>query len=1046
MYSKLQYRYYFIRSMCSLIKQQLNLHRTGSKKAEINAMHDQLRAHLKDILQQQEKPEKKRPGWPPFKSKDTIDCHLILGPPDSGKSTLLTQSGLPTQSHTATSHIWPDVCTFWFYQDTIFIEVAPELLETNNVTANAHWQAILQLLCTMPNGCHLASVLTTYRCTGLAEHTPPYLDAITQRLRQLQTNFQSVPQLLVLTHCDSIAGFIEFFAELDTEQQQQSWYIERTNTHTGTMADWQKQFNQLTNCLQRQLITNLHHEYTLAKRHKIFQFPLQMGALRDKLWPCIEKWQPEFVYFTSSAQRCLPQHYTMNWLTEQAVHLPATQNKQIPMLAYGEKSLFTQQLMQNPLLRQQTSTRPSQLKQYARSHTQASSLDRPAGKGVVQLFIGLVALASLLLAFSWYDNYHVLKKLLPGIHVLTTDGITTPRTLNQLHNKLYTLHHATRWLRKTHLELATSQKIQGQLQNYYDIQFTHLLFSQLQQRLYSILFSTQTPSLTDQYHALQIYHVIAQHRSVPPATIAWLKSQNTLPLIQALSGDINQWLQKQSDHMLLDPAQLDEQIAQLQQQRDNGTLILQLLRKQYQLDHLPSLSDTPHSFYTRQQLMRVFFDIIPQYCQQWLDQDQLFSQQAMPYPTLVSKTRLAYLDAYRQTWQHFLQQSMPNLIDLKKAPNITLEAYRNSLILWQNNQQATLEKRLKIAAFNTEPITRQIANHTIGSQDWAADYQNTRQLTEIMTQMVASAIKQLNTILNQPHPQETTFNLSLAYAKYDTNNALLKEWWKIQDKVAQLPPSLVIFPKQLAHTHWNLLFTQAQQHVNQVWHTLIYPAYKNKLENQYPLFDSAKDLPLTQFNYFFAPQGLIERFFQYYLKPFIQIKQFNWQWKLFDGLTLAHDKETLQLFLRAHLISKMFFTHSPHHAAFNVSLQFQNTNKTTQPISFQIGEKSVVLSGQEDPKPITVQWPNNSTPIRIKWTNNQTYRERQLEWTGPWALLRFIDQAKNGQKLLYGQRYNLALPLGYSQLPLILMSDQVVHPFVSGILETFRCPEHLFQE
>ena len=81
--------------------------------------------------------------------------------------------------------------------------------------------------------------------------------------------------------------------------------------------------------------------------------------------------------------------------------------------------------------------------------------------------------------------------------------------------------------------------------------------------------------------------------------------------------------------------------------------------------------------------------------------------------------------------------------------------------------------------------------------------------------------------------------------------------------------------------------------LNAIWKKDVLQPYSTGLDGRYPLFPhSQNDVTIADFSRFFAPNGIIEQFFQSHLKPFVDTTATRWQ-------QVAMDKHTIGLSGRA---------------------------------------------------------------------------------------------------------------------------------------------------
>ncbi|BFI96599.1 MAG: type VI secretion system membrane subunit TssM [Rhodanobacter sp.] len=226
-----------------------------------------------------------------------LPWYVVIGPPGSGKSTLLQNSGLnfPLSERFGKEALrgvgGTRNCDWWFTDEAVFLDTAGRYtLQDSDRDADASaWAEFLKLLRKYRkrrpiNGVVIAmsmSDLLTLDEAGLAEH----IQAIRRRLEELATHLRiGVPVYLSFTKCDLVAGFGEFFDDLNPEMRNQVWGFSFPidATMDGSAAKrFGEEFDLLLRQLDTRILDRLHAERDRNRRAAILSFPQQLSALRD---------------------------------------------------------------------------------------------------------------------------------------------------------------------------------------------------------------------------------------------------------------------------------------------------------------------------------------------------------------------------------------------------------------------------------------------------------------------------------------------------------------------------------------------------------------------------------------------------------------------------------------------------------------------------------------------------------------------------------------------------------------------------------------------
>jgi type VI secretion system protein ImpL len=256
--------------------------------------------------------------------------YAIIGPPGAGKTTALMNAGLHFPLAAEMGHAVAGVggtrlCEWWFTEDAVLIDTAGRYTthDSHAPVDRAGWAAFLELLKkTRPrqplNGILVAFPLSDIARAPVTERNAN-ATAIRSRIKELQTHFgMRVPIYVLLTKADLLAGFTEFFSDLDRNQRAQVWGTTFDLTHDTeiSVASFANEVRTLVDRLNARLFDRLQAERNPDRRALIAMFPGQILSLGPVL---TEFLQTTFatspgdtpfllrgVYFTSGTQEGTP--------------------------------------------------------------------------------------------------------------------------------------------------------------------------------------------------------------------------------------------------------------------------------------------------------------------------------------------------------------------------------------------------------------------------------------------------------------------------------------------------------------------------------------------------------------------------------------------------------------------------------------------------------------------------------------------------------------------------------------------------------------------
>ncbi|UZE29051.1 type VI secretion system membrane subunit TssM [Pseudomonas asplenii] len=262
-----------------------------------------------------------------------LPWYVIIGPPGSGKTTALVNSGLhfPLAAQLGAGAIrgvgGTRNCDWWFTDEAVLLDTAGRYTtqDSHAQVDKAAWLGFLDLLKTQRSrrpidGAFIAISLSDLLLGTDAERAA-HAVAIRARIQELYTQLGvRFPIYLMLTKLDLVPGFMEFFDALSKEERAQVWGTTFTlddGKHAESpLVHFKGEFAALEQRLNERLVERLQQERDPARRDLIYGFPQQFGALRESLQSFLDGvFKPNAyedrallrgVYFTSGTQEGSP--------------------------------------------------------------------------------------------------------------------------------------------------------------------------------------------------------------------------------------------------------------------------------------------------------------------------------------------------------------------------------------------------------------------------------------------------------------------------------------------------------------------------------------------------------------------------------------------------------------------------------------------------------------------------------------------------------------------------------------------------------------------
>jgi type VI secretion system protein ImpL len=228
-----------------------------------------------------------------------LPWYVFIGAPGSGKTTALVNSGLkfPLEQRVGKGAVrgvgGTRNCDWWFTDEAVFLDTAGRYTtQDSDATSDSEgWKEFLALLGKYRkrrpvNGIVLTISTHDLMTQGDAEREA-HVEAARRRLNEFTQELHiQLPVYVMVTKCDMVAGFTEYFDDLTQEGRAQVWGVTfpYEQTLNGEAPEvFGSEFDALMSRLNGRLFPRLEEERGARRRATIFAFPQQMAALRERL-------------------------------------------------------------------------------------------------------------------------------------------------------------------------------------------------------------------------------------------------------------------------------------------------------------------------------------------------------------------------------------------------------------------------------------------------------------------------------------------------------------------------------------------------------------------------------------------------------------------------------------------------------------------------------------------------------------------------------------------------------------------------------------------
>lgn len=254
-----------------------------------------------------------------------LPWYVIIGPPGAGKTTLLSNSGLnfPLEETHGKYSVkglgGTRNCDWWFTDQAVLLDTAGRYTTQDSEVEvdKSAWSGFLSMLRDKRSRRPINGVLLALSIEDILTGDDAELGQVAKTLRnRIEELYKQLgiapPVYLMFTKCDMLAGFAEYFVNMDKSQRAQVWGHTLAIDEANTATSLQSGIDALSAQLSAQTVGKLHSELSQKNRENIYGFPLQFNFAKQRIDVFVQALtaqsrllQPVLfrgVYFTSATQ------------------------------------------------------------------------------------------------------------------------------------------------------------------------------------------------------------------------------------------------------------------------------------------------------------------------------------------------------------------------------------------------------------------------------------------------------------------------------------------------------------------------------------------------------------------------------------------------------------------------------------------------------------------------------------------------------------------------------------------------------------------------
>lgn len=973
-----------------------------------------------------------------------LPWYIIIGPPGSGKTTALLNSGLsfPLEEKFGSEALkgigGTRDCDWWFTNEAVLIDTAGRFTsqDSHKKVDEAGWEQFIQLLKRYRKERPINGAMVTMSLLDLMQQTPDErissARTIRQRIDELNEGLGiTFPVYFMFTKSDMVSGFNEFFGHYGLQERDQVWgetFGIDDGESTFDVSQYGDRYDRMVARLESQILDRIHEERDRDKRASMVGFPVQMLSLKSIICEFVQECfapnrysgQPLLrgIYYTSGTQEGTPIDQLLGNLAQ---NFGIDRDDSITYSGRG-RSYFLGRLLKDVIFEE------AEVAGADSAAVRMRKLFRVAGYGfAASLVAGSVGAWTL----SYQANLADIQAVESALSVSEQDPRSTPTS--RVAGRLDNLRQAAEQEGGTFpsLGLMQSDTVRTAASNAYqtslETSFLPLIVSRIENRLMQAVAERDSGQVYRMLKAYLMYAGLHENAGAnlepeflaevniedwrarfadDPDLLSSLEShQQALMDSGAIQISAQDGLVKQARRLLL-ATPLPEQIYLSVKQTllQNHTQDLGFSEIVGQAGVQVFVSDSGRSLvdlvmpgmYTRGGYSGLMLPLIESEAREYVENNWVLGEHnkqesRLQFAQLRDEIIASYKADYVKRWDAFINDlrirkpgGLQDKIALLEAV-ATFNGPVESLFL-------TLSEQSSLGAVDQQ--ARQIAglgNAVVDPNDKVSSHfsaytrlASAGALDRLMQEMrsVAVFVKEARVNSGADTPALDTI------ARRTENKDALAS---LRSQVPFLPDVAKRLMGGVQEIAWSVVMDQAGDELNRAWRNEVYSFYDSRLRNRYPIDAGAtQEVTPDDFVAFFSDGGRLDSFVSTRLAPIVRLDAQKWEERIIDGQRVGLNASALSNLRRATQIGDYFY---PSSGTGVVELSIV-------PVGLSSGVEKFVLTVGETQSQFT---PGSGQAIKTEWPGPdkawfQFYaRERGARQAtvvdGQWSLFRLIQSA-----------------------------------------------------
>jgi type VI secretion system protein ImpL len=302
-----------------------------------------------------------------------------------------------------------------------------------------------------------------------------------------------------------------------------------------------------------------------------------------------------------------------------------------------------------------------------------------------------------------------------------------------------------------------------------------------------------------------------------------------------------------------------------------------------------------------------------------------------------------------------------------------------------------------------------------------------------------SQLDQLMVALTEVYAELNRMSLRGGVSENGTNGseALLR----FQESASRIEGPLARWAQQITIGSSGIAADGTRAGINVAWQSQVLPFCTQATEARYP-FDklAAQEVAMQDFQKLFAPDGLINTFFNENLVQVVDTSTRPWSFKVVNNVDLGISPAVLQQFEYAAQIRDAFFSTGQLGVQFQLIPYALDDNALSATIL--IDGTNVTLQKAEltaSPLPRSVTWPGDGTGARFGFGPSLEGVENAIARDSPWGWFRLLDSV-HITPTNTPDRARMFFSVGGRHAVFDIQTSSVLNPFQLAALQEFTCP------